>query len=156
VLHPCGEDGFSILEDKEIPFMSYLCSRFLKPEPGLMVWNKDKTRRLNVNRFQILARLSQYFLVEGMSRAMNFKATFFRENQSKIFGKSFIPTNAEELRVDTENEFIDPDRQVYNNSSKTFLPESFTGSPRHLKNLARNALVIVSELGKPTVFITGI
>jgi len=34
------------------------------------------------------------------------------------------------------------------------LTGSFTGSPRHLKTLARNALTIVSQLGPPTVFIT--
>ena len=34
------------------------------------------------------------------------------------------------------------------------LTGSFTGSPRHLKSLAKNALTVVSELGDPTVFIT--
>lgn len=37
---------------------------------------------------------------------------------------------------------------------KTYLPSSVFGSPRHLRKLARNALAIVSELGKPTFFIT--
>ena len=36
----------------------------------------------------------------------------------------------------------------------TFLPSSFHGSPRHLKELSNNALSIVSELGPADVFIT--
>ena len=39
-------------------------------------------------------------------------------------------------------------------SDKIFLPKSVPGSPRHLRELARNALTIISELGHPTVFIT--
>src|SRR3546814_11275928 len=37
---------------------------------------------------------------------------------------------------------------------RTFLPSSFTGSVRHLRKLAANALALVSARGKPTVFIT--
>jgi hypothetical protein len=49
---------------------------------------------------------------------------------------------------------IDEERETYAHSSPSFLADSFTGSPRHLKKLAKNALVIVSEMGAPTVFIT--
>ncbi len=38
--------------------------------------------------------------------------------------------------------------------TKTFLSDSFTGSRRHLDGLAYNAMEVVSERGKPTVFIT--
>jgi Helitron helicase-like domain at N-terminus len=37
---------------------------------------------------------------------------------------------------------------------KSFLGDGHTGSPRHLSKLAMNALTIVSELGKPTFFLT--
>jgi Helitron helicase-like domain at N-terminus len=78
-------------------------------------------------------------------------------NQSRIFGemrpKDSIDT-IEDSFVDS-SEFIDPERVTYNNTNRRFLPESMSGSPRHLKAMSLNALCIVSEYGKPTVFITG-
>jgi hypothetical protein len=38
---------------------------------------------------------------------------------------------------------------------KTFLASSFHGSPRHLRDLAHNAIAVVTELGPPDLFITG-
>ena len=49
---------------------------------------------------------------------------------------------------------LDPERETFSNSSPSFLSQSYVGSPRHLKALAKNALVIVSDLGPPSVFIT--
>ena len=37
----------------------------------------------------------------------------------------------------------------------TYLSPKFHGSPRHLNDLAKNALTIVEELGSPDFFITG-
>ena len=39
-------------------------------------------------------------------------------------------------------------------SQPSFLSQSFHGSRRHLQKLAKNALAIVTELGKPTLFLT--
>ena len=39
--------------------------------------------------------------------------------------------------------------------NSTYLASSFNGSPRHLNDLAHNALTIVTEKGKPDLFITG-
>jgi hypothetical protein len=50
--------------------------------------------------------------------------------------------------------FLDPEREVFEHSSPSFLNDSFSGGPRHLKALAKNALLVVSEMGPPTVFIT--
>ena len=49
---------------------------------------------------------------------------------------------------------FDNSRSYREESDKTFLPKSVAGSPRHLRELARNALTIISEMGHPTVFIT--
>ena len=40
-------------------------------------------------------------------------------------------------------------------NSSSYLASSFCGSPRHLNDLAHNALTIVTELGDPDIFITG-
>jgi hypothetical protein len=39
-------------------------------------------------------------------------------------------------------------------SQPSFSSQSFHGSRRHLQKLAKNALAIVTELGKPTLFLT--
>ena len=42
-----------------------------------------------------------------------------------------------------------------NANTSSYLAASFSGSPRHLNDLAHNALTIVTELGDPDIFITG-
>ena len=50
-----------------------------------------------------------------------------------------------------DDAFVDGEQKA----KEIFLPSSFHGSPRHRKKLALNALSIVTEKGKPTMFITG-
>ena len=59
-----------------------------------------------------------------------------------LFG---IAQNENGNNVDDEND---------DTETKTFLPQSFHGSRRHLRMLATNALTIVSEMGRPTIFLT--
>jgi len=50
---------------------------------------------------------------------------------------------------------ITPDQSGYRETtSKTFLGSNFHGSRRHLRNLATNGLIVVSEFGEPHLFIT--
>lgn len=80
-----------------------------------------------------------------------------RNNQSLIIGKpqdNFNGNDDEEQIINNNEEGLDPERITNNNSSKSFLAESFTGGPRHLKSCGNDALTIVSELGGPTAFIT--
>ena len=88
-------------------------------------------------------------MTECVIRSLDFRANWVRNNQSTIFGASDGFANSQEM---TEPSSLDGDRQY--NGSPSFLPNSFTGSGRHLRSLARNALCIVSELGPPTMFIT--
>jgi len=83
LLFPYGEFGWGAeLKQHKIQLMPYLAARLLQPEMrdlrmppatdieeryyALNVWNKHDTRELNVNRFQLMSRLSQYWLVEGI------------------------------------------------------------------------------------------
>ena len=59
-----------------------------------------------------------------------------------LFG---IAQNENGNNVDDEND---------DTETKTFLSQSFHGSRRHLRMLATNALTIVSEMGRPTIFLT--
>jgi hypothetical protein len=94
------------------------------PEQGLMVPNKDGSRLLNVNRFMLFARLSQYYAVESVSRALDYRLTWHRNNQSYIFGGT--PQNLRDetngAPGDTSAETsLSADREVYDNSNPSFL-----------------------------------
>lgn len=151
---PFGERGwYSDLQKQGISFMMYLSARILMPEPELEVVNNGG-HNVFINRFQAMSRAMQFYIVERMCDAHIWRSNWHKKNQNTIFGAT--RTAAEEnIVIDEPDEFIDPERVSYNNSSPSFLAESFTGSPRHLKSLALNALTIVSELDRPTVFITG-
>ena len=41
-----------------------------------------------------------------------------------------------------------------NNGKKSIVPRSITGSPRHLRSLALDALATVADMGPPTMFFT--
>ena len=93
-----------------------------------------------------MSRVSQHFIVEGVSRLVDSNLSFIKANNG------FMLNNISENVV--ENRGVDPTREEMNATSKTYLNDSVTGSPRHLKALAKNALHIVSELGKPHCFLT--
>jgi hypothetical protein len=146
LLFPHGERGWS-KQLQKCDFMRYLANRLLMPEEGLQLPNKDGTRMLKVNRFQIFSRLAQYYVVESVSRAQDYRLQWHKNNQDTIFGHSDDPEpNAENDR--------DVERIVNNKSNPSFLSGSFTGSPRHLKGLAMDGLALVAQFGNPTFFIT--
>ena len=151
ILFPHGEDGWS--KETKIKYLHYLASRLLMPELDsesqsgfLQRLNKDGTKLLNTNRFQLMSRVSQHFIVEGVSRLVDSHLSFVKANNGFLL-------NSIGERVHNRRE-VDESREEMNESSKTYLNDSITGSPRHLKALAKNALHIVSELGKPHCFLT--
>jgi hypothetical protein len=123
---------------------AYIKSRILKVEnlqaPALL----DPTGKLYCNRFQLLARLGQVYFVDMISRLVDLKLEFITDHQSLIRGG----TGEDFDRIgDTAEE-----KEAKRNS--VYCPSSITGGKRHLKDLARNALIVVSELGPPTEFVT--
>jgi hypothetical protein len=66
---------------------------------------------------------------------------------------SYQPEQDEEV-TDLEFNDLPPLDEERKEDEKTFLADSFFGSPRHLKRQAQNALTILSEKGRPTLFIT--
>ena len=116
------------------------------PEEGLsMPTLHNANEVIRVNRFQLLPRLSQTYLVDMVSRAIDFRLNWNKQNQNSIF------CGDKQMRFNNQNHINEP---VEDDERSTFLPSSFHGSPRHLKELSNNALSIVSELGPADVFIT--
>jgi hypothetical protein len=110
LLFPFAERGWCRDISKSIGFMSYMCSRLKMPERtyesdfdpvetnqvayeidnphGLLrQWNKSNTKLLATNRFQLMHRLTQYYLVEQLSRALDFKLQWHKKNRGYIFGE---------------------------------------------------------------------
>jgi hypothetical protein len=79
--------------------------------------------------------------LKDVSRALDFQLGYQRSNQDYIMG---VERNAEN--------HMDEDREE--STSSTFLSDSVTGSPRHRKKLACNALAVAAEIGKPHCFTT--
>ena len=149
---PYGEKGWSADIKDSLTFMSYLASRILMPEynadgtPFTCPSLKDPNIRIHCNRFQAAARLKQVYLVDMVSRAIDYRLKWNTNNQDVIFGGENHKWINRDLHIQ--------ETAVEDDSRKTFLPSSFHGGKRHLKKLASNALAVVSEMGNPTVFVT--
>jgi len=149
LLFPYGEDGWGENIRKSIKFPKYLLSRMLmgeKLEDGtpLLIRNK-KGILIAVNRFQLMSRLGQTYLVDNLSRAIDYRLAWFKNHQKDIFG---INENCSNEQTTNEND------DECTDDTQTFLSQSCHGSRRHLRRLSANALSIVAEYGRPSIFIT--
>jgi len=149
LLFPYGEDGWGEHIRKNIKFPQYILSRLLmgeKNEDGsrLVLLNREN-KEISVNRFQIMSRLAQTYLVDNISRAIDYRLNWHKNHQQDIFGINDI----NELINDNDN-----DNNNNEGTDHTFLSQSCHGSRRHLRRLSSNALAIVSEYGRPSIFIT--
>jgi len=188
VLYPYGEPGWNYGTKKELKYPQFFSSRLLMPEEGWIIPCPANTSKLHtgfqpINRFQLLSRVAQHNMVEGMARALDYRLLFQRNNRSKIFGESFCHPSAAASNyaevtqesfsssssssaavgvsssVETQPSAVGAggvldDRESCCNSSPSFLSDSYTGSPRHLKKCAMNALTLCSEYDGPHLFIT--
>jgi len=150
---PFGENGWSKSIKHVVKYLPYLTARILMPERDsdsdsgfLQRLNKDGSRMLFTNRFQLMSRNMQHYIVEGVSRLVDDQLSFVKANNGFILNS--IPEDI------TDPPEIDEERVEFTSTSKKFLNDSITGSPRHLKALAKNSLLIVEEMGKPHGFLT--
>ena len=141
-----GENGWGVdMKRNNVPFNQYLKSRILQMDRGL--YGKallDPSFDMPCSRFQLLPRLGQVYFVDMLSRMENIKLDFIRNNQSLIRGGL-----ADELDEGTGSA---EEKEARRDS--IYCPTSLTGGRRHLRQLAKNALTIVSEKGPCTEFVT--
>ncbi len=140
-----GEHGWGEVYRNTISFPAYLASRMLMPENIEVPTLRDNSKVVKVNRCQLLARLGQTYLVDMVSRSIDYKLRWHTNHQNHIFG------GQAQMRFNNEYHVAE---EVPDDEKSTFLPSSVHGSPRHLKELSNNALSVVSELGSADVFIT--
>ena len=195
LLFPFAERRWCTDIRETIGFVSYMYSRLKIPEQTyesafdevsnneisweednpyklLRKWNKDHSKLLATNRFQLMPRVCQYYLVEQFSRALDFRLGWHKRKKGYIFGQRSIHEGSAEDEEDAgdihgddmdgadgnEENVVGGDEDDGgggNANTSSYLAASFSGSPRHLNDLAHNALTIVTELGDPDIFITG-
>ena len=84
ILFIAGEDGWGIDLKPEVNFPDYIVSRMLMPEPNLYVRNAANNKFLPSNRFQLFARVAQYWLCDCVSRSIENRLEWIRNNQSYV------------------------------------------------------------------------
>jgi hypothetical protein len=158
IFFPWGSGGWG--SDTPHSFTDYLRCRLLMPDViereydddehfvnhderwiPKKIFNKSHTQLIPVNRFQCLAQLGQMYFTDMVSRNIDQRLNWVRRNQHVIMG----PNGRQRSHED------DP---IGETGEESFLSQSFHGSRRHLRKLSTNALTIVSEFNKPTLFVT--
>jgi hypothetical protein len=157
---PWGSGGWG--SQCSIPFVEYLCCRLLMPDrirhddefenADVMVKYLPKmislrNRYIPVNRFQCLSQLGQIYFTDMISRSIDRRLEWHKRNQHIMLG----PNGRQTRTRLNQNDLNDDD---HSSGDESFLSQSFHGSRRHLRKLSTNALTIVSEYNKPTLFIT--
>ena len=84
-----------------------------------------------------MSRLDQTYLVDDVSRAIDYRLAWHKKHQEDVFGVSQKST------MDSPQESNDDEHDGIDNE-QSFLGQSFHGSRRHLRSLSANALSIVS------------
>ena len=125
LLFPFAEKGWCTDIRETVGFVSYMYSRFKIPERTyessfdelsdnsktweednphkiLRKWNKAKTKLLATNRFQLMTRVSQYYLVEQFSRALDFRLAFHKKKKGYIFGQRSLHDGSAENEEDAD------------------------------------------------------
>jgi len=150
LLFPYGDGGWS--DNCQHSLHKYLRFRLLCPEfdlegdgTTLTVLNRAGTHYLPVNRFQLMARLGQTYIVDMVSRSIDRCLNWQRHNQDYLMA-------GQERQQHREAE--PPREGIREDSTPNFLSHTVHGSRRHLQMLARNSQTVVSEFGSPTLFIT--
>ena len=82
VLFLAGEEGWGMDIRDQIHFPQYIVSRMLMPENQLYARNAANTKWILTNRFQLFARVAQYWLCDCVSRSIETKLEWIRNNQS--------------------------------------------------------------------------
>ena len=86
LLFPFGESGWGkeLQKNNGISILSYLCSRLLMPDRDsngdiLRLLNSAATHNLATNRFQLMARLGQTYVVDQVSRAIDHRLEWMKK-----------------------------------------------------------------------------
>jgi len=92
VLFPHGESGWGEGIKDLVSFYQYLASRILQPEimpsfETMQIYSAGaNSRPVPVSRFQVAARVMSVYLVDMVSRSIDYRLQWMKKNQETIFG----------------------------------------------------------------------
>jgi hypothetical protein len=133
-LFPYGEEGYGqrgyVLENgSTLSYSDYICSLVLQPEAQMYYVNPTTGINIPCNRFQIMSRLMQYFLVDSLSRRIDsrlkhidkLRKTYFNPALNGLNGSSdrrnnAVPTNDVMMDLE-EDETLANDNQTVANGN---------------------------------------
>ena len=102
-------------------------------------------RTLRTNRFMLMSRVAQYWLMDFYSRVCDQRLSIIGNMRNGIM----MGQTSERSVGLTDQEEEDRNAAGYTNpdirKKETYLPGSAHGSPRHMATLTRSALTLVSE-----------
>jgi hypothetical protein len=109
---------------------------------------------LRVNRFMLMFRLAQYWLLDFFSHIRDQSLSIIGQMRDQIM---MVNLGREETHIVLrmilrKKKGMVPD--IYEPKRESYLPDSVHGSQCHLSALAKDTLVLVSEYGCPHVFLT--
>jgi hypothetical protein len=110
-----------------------------------------------VSRFQIAARVMSVYLVDMVSRAVDFHLAYIKSHQANIFGgtDNYEAYQAQDDQAeDQEDGHDNHSAHTSKVNKRVFLSSSVHGSPRMLRDQSVKALSLVGYVGLPTLFIT--
>ena len=112
-------------------------------------------RYLRINRFMMMSRLAQYWVLDFFSRIRDQRLSVIDQLRDRIMmGQQRQKRRIYNVAEDIEIEERRGAGYVEESKRDTFLPDSVHGSRHHMSALAKNALVLVSEYGPLHVFLT--
>src|SRR5690606_21890087 len=167
---PRGEDGWGIdfrrSDGQRITLLQYVRMKVLRPE-DLFAPNAAG-QMLRVNRFQLLGRLFQVYLVDMWSRVVDQQLSFLERNQHHFLrgnggaqarrrGQADDDDDGaggDDVNEDYGEDVVEPATEEAPSSRRVFLPSSFKPGPRYRRALCSNALTLWARCGKPTFFVT--
>ena len=171
LLFNCGEQGWGICSKNQpynsIKYLQYLRSRILMPDrlndnTLLMLPSAENPQQLIIcSRFQAFARLCQVYMVDMVSRNTDLVLRWIRTHQGLLLNRSQqhsapLEEFDDESVIDETDEINarQPECVQSEDDNAVYLPSSFHGGRRHLRSCALSALVLLSELGRATGFLT--
>jgi hypothetical protein len=145
-LFPWGEVGYCsdnthlLRSGKCISKNRYITAQILMPEEDMYYISPRTGRTIPCSRFNIWTQLSQYFLVDQLSRFIDGRVSVQQGLQKTHFNKKISHDS-------DSDESDDSDEEEGTTDGKSILGESITGSLRHLKKLSLRGMHIVANEG---------
>lgn len=139
-----GEDGFRLGIKKRETEATLLLKR---SNISMRQWYAFRTQERENECHTLLhsKRLFQQFLVDGYTSIEANRLLYMRMNQKSLRSDSFdsIQQSGQSGKTDMQDQ-----------GNRLYLPASFVGGPRYMKNMYLDAMAICKHYGFPDLFIT--